>query len=291
MFRFFSRNFSTLRKSKKVKACVLDWSGTVCDKYVLAPALVFRDVFYKNGIDVLMHQVRKPMGLRKDLHIHEMLLNDPLIRYEWEDVYKTPPTEKDVQRLYSEFIPMQLECLHTYSDLIPGTREAIDVLRKDGIKIGSTTGFNRVMVDILEKSAEEQGVIFDSTVAGDDVKYGFRPAPHMLHKNLDNMNIESIDTVVKVDDTAGGIGEGLNAGCWTVGVSRYSNYMAIDGLEEEKQLSSEEIAKRNKRSAKILEDAGAHFVIDSIAELPSIIEKINTRLLIGIGPHRTQTFV
>ena len=67
--------------------------------------------------------------------------------------------------------------------------------------------------------------------------------------------------------------------------------MAIDGLEEEKQLSSEEIAKRNKRSAKILEDAGAHFVIDSIAELPSIIEKINTRLLIGIGPHRTQTFV
>ena len=25
------------------KACILDWSGTVCDRYVMAPAVVFRE--------------------------------------------------------------------------------------------------------------------------------------------------------------------------------------------------------------------------------------------------------
>lgn len=285
------RHFSGQCNSKQVKACILDWSGTVCDKYVLAPALVFKRVFDKNGICVTMNQVRKPMGLRKDLHIREMLLNEGDIKQQWTTLFGKPPCDDDVNRLYAEFIPAQLDCLHDYSQLLPGACEAITHLRNNGVKIGSTTGFNRAMVDILEKSANTQGVIFDSTVAGDEVTHGYRPAPHMLHKNLDNMNILPIETVVKVDDTAGGIGEGLNAGCWTVGVSRYSNYMNINGFDEENSLSNEEIERRNEKSAQILKDAGAHFVIDSIAELPTVVEKINTRLMIGVGPNRTQKFV
>jgi hypothetical protein len=37
-------------------------------------------------------------------------------------------------------------------------------------------------------------------------------------------------------------------------------------------------------SRKILEDAGAHFVIDTVNELPDIIEEINRRMEIGVGP-------
>ena len=60
-------------------------------------------------------------------------------------------------------------------------------------------------------------------------------------KNLDNLGINPIQSVLKVDDTVGGVGEGLEAGCWTVGLSRYSNYMDIDSLEHEKQLTDEEL--------------------------------------------------
>ena len=35
----------------KVKALVLDWSGTTADAYVLAPAVVFVDVFKKHGVE------------------------------------------------------------------------------------------------------------------------------------------------------------------------------------------------------------------------------------------------
>jgi phosphonoacetaldehyde hydrolase len=48
------------------------------------------------------------------------------------------------------------------------------------------------------------------------VKFG-RPYPEMLWKNLIQLDVSDIKTVVKVDDTVVGIDEGLNAGCWTVG--------------------------------------------------------------------------
>ena len=52
-----------------LKAAILDWSGTTADKYVLAPAVVFYDVFNKHKVPITMEEARGPMGLRKDLHI------------------------------------------------------------------------------------------------------------------------------------------------------------------------------------------------------------------------------
>ena len=53
----------------KVKGMVLDWSGTVADAYVVAPAVVFVQVFKKHGVEISMPEACGPMGLRKDLHI------------------------------------------------------------------------------------------------------------------------------------------------------------------------------------------------------------------------------
>jgi phosphonoacetaldehyde hydrolase len=151
-------------------------------------------------------------------------------------------------------------------------------MQKSGIKLGGTTGFLRSMVEVLLDAARKQGFHPDATVSGDDVLEGARPKPHMVYKNLDLMDITTIQSVVKVDDTVSGIGEGLNAGCWTVGVSRYSNYMNIDSLEEADSLSDEEIKRRNEQTRELLRKAGSHYVIDSIVELPEVIEDINARL-------------
>lgn len=48
---------------------------------------------------------------------------------------------------------------------------------------------------------------------------------------MNNLNVWPIQSVVKVDDTVSGVGEGLNAGCWSVGLYGYSNYTDIDSLE------------------------------------------------------------
>ena len=137
--------------------------------------------------------------------------------------------------MFADFVPMQLDCLRQYTSLLPGVAETTQKLQKDGIKIGSTTGFVRSMVDILEEDAKKQGYTPDASVAGDEVVHGARPKPFMVYKNLDMLDVHPIQSVVKVDDTISGVGEALEAGCWGVGIARYSNYMDIDsfGTREE----------------------------------------------------------
>jgi phosphonoacetaldehyde hydrolase len=267
----------------KVKAVILDWSGTTADAYVLAPAVVFVEVFKKHGVEISMEEARGPMGLRKDLHI-KALTEVPEIRQRWKKIKGKEPTQTDVDRMFKDFVPMQLKCLRQYTKLLPGVAKVTQRLQKKGIKIGSSTGFVRSMVTILEKDAKKQGYVPDASVAGDEVVHGARPKPFMVYKNLDMLDVHPIQSVVKVDDTISGVGEALEAGCWGVGVARYSNYMNINSLDEEKRLSKAEIQRRLEKTREILRKAGAHYIIDSIADIEPVIDDVNTRLARGERP-------
>ena len=267
----------------KVKAVVLDWSGTTADAYVLAPAVVFVDVFRKHGVEISMAEARGPMGLRKDLHI-KALTEVPEIAARWEEVYGKRPGQEEVDAMFADFVPMQLACLREYTTLLPGVAETTQRLQAEGIKIGSSTGFTRAMVDILEEDAKKQGYVPDASVAGDEVVNGARPKPFMVYRNLDLLDAHPIQSVVKVDDTVSGVGEALEAGCWGVGVARYSNYMDIDSLEHEKSLSEAEMQRRLAFTRETLRKAGAHYILDTINELPEVIDDVNARLARGEKP-------
>ncbi|KAL4217304.1 hypothetical protein ACF0H5_023755 [Mactra antiquata] len=280
-----SQNFRFMRRYVgNLKAAILDWSGTTADKYVIAPAVVFVDVFEKHKVPISMKEARLPMGLRKDLHI-KAITEIPEVRERWVSVYGREPNQGDVNNMFKDFVPMQLGCLRKYTELIPGTTTAVNALRNEfGMKIGSTTGFIRSMVDVLLEDAKKQGFQPDVTVAGDEVAHGARPKPFMVYRNLDLLDVHPIQAVVKVDDTVSGVGEALEAGCWGVGVARYSNYMDVDSFEHEKQLNEAEIQRRLALSRDLLRKTGAHYVIDSIAELPEVVADINSRLARGESP-------
>ena len=267
----------------KVKAVILDWSGTTADAYVLAPAVVFVDVFREHGVEISMAEARGPMGLRKDLHI-KALTEVPEIAARWEGVHGKRPGQEEVDAMFADFVPMQLACLRQYTALLPGVAETTQRLQAEGIKLGSSTGFTRAMVDVLEEDAKAQGYVPDASVAGDEVVNGARPKPFMVYRNLDLLDVHPIQSVVKVDDTVSGVGEALEAGCWGVGVARYSNYMDIDSLEHEKSLSEAEMQRRLAFTRETLRKAGAHYIIDTINELPEVIEDVNARLARGEKP-------
>ena len=263
----------------KVKAVILDWSGTTADAYVLAPAVVFVDVFRKHGVEISMAEARGPMGLRKDLHI-KALTEVPEIAARWEGVHGKRPGQEEVDAMFADFVPMQLACLREYTALLPGVAETTQRLQAEGMKIGSSTGFTRPMVDILEEDAKEQGYVPDASVAGDEVVNGARPKPFMVYRNLDLLDVHPIQSVVKVDDTVSGV----EAGCWGVGIARYSNYMDIDSLEHEKSLPETEMQRRIAFTRETLRKAGAHYIIDTIEELPAVVEDVNARLARGEKP-------
>ncbi len=266
-----------------VQALILDWSGTTADAYVIAPAVVFYEVFKKHGVEISMIEARGPMGLRKDLHI-KALTELPDIRERWNAVHGKYPDQGDVDAMFADFVPMQLDCLRQYTTLLPGVVETVKTLQGRGIKIGSTTGFIRSMVDVLEADAKTQGYVPDASVAGDEVVHGARPKPFMLYRNLDLLDVHPIQSVIKVDDTISGVGEALEGGCWGVGIARYSNYMNINTIAEAEAMSAEEFQRRLEITRDILRKSGAHYVIDELSELIGVVDDVNARLARGERP-------
>ncbi len=106
----------------------------------------------------------------------------------------------------------------------------------------------------------------------------------MVYRNLDLLDLHPIQSVVKVDDTASGVGEALEAGCWGIGVSKYSNYLNISTMDEAKAMAPAEFERRHQLTKDILAKTGAHYVIDSLVDLPGVIEDINARMARGERP-------
>ena len=90
--------------------------------------------------------------------------------------------------MFQEFIPLQMSCLADYADLVPGTVEAVDSFRARGLKIGSTTGFTRPMMELLIDKAAARGYEPDSSVCATDVPEG-RPEPWMCLMNAMNLRV------------------------------------------------------------------------------------------------------
>lgn len=270
----------------KVNGVILDLSGTTCDPYVLGPALAFHQAFEIEGVPITMDEARKPMGCRKDLHIQQILDSDRVSRL-WNETKGRPYGNDDVKRIFEHFLSVENKVLKDFSDLIPGTEEAIRILRFSlGCKIGITTGFTRESANILLYETRKKGLILDSAVAGDDIPNGMgsRPAPFMIYRNMEAFGLYDRSCIVKVDDTVIGVQEGLNAGVWTVGVYRYSNYTNIRNIEEMQHIEREELEKRIGHSRQVHLGSGAHYVAESIVQLPEIIEDINKRLSMGETP-------
>lgn len=199
----------------------------------------------------------RSMGAHKRVHIQKITQQSG-VRARWYAKYGRYPDESDVDRMFATFVPLQLACLNKYTKMIPGAVETVNELQSvRGLKIGSTTGFTTPMVEILKTAASEQGYTPDCYVAADEVPQA-RPFPFMVWLNAIRLNVSPIGAIVKVDDTADGVSEGITAGCWAVGLARSGNYMGmneaeLDALERD---DPDQYNRMLKRSYEILAGAG-----------------------------------
>lgn len=260
---------------QKVQAVIFDWAGTTVDYGCFSPLHVFMEIFKQKGITVTHEEARKPMGKAKWAHIDEMCQMDRIATL-WQEKYGTKPSKDDVDELYSQFEPMLFATLPNYCKLVPGLLPLVHQLKEDGIKIGSTTGYTAEMMEIVTKEAAAQGYTPDSLVTPNEVPTG-RPAPWMIYQNAMNLGVYPMSTIIKVGDTISDIEEGVNAGVWSVGVIKGSNELGM--TEDEVKLCDEDVlAARMEEVANRFKAAGAHYVIDEISDLISLIPTINARL-------------
>lgn len=265
----------------RVQAALLDWAGTTMDFGCMAPAVVFVKVFERAGVPISMDEARAPMGAHKRVHIQKITQLDS-VRTRWEAAHGRLPGEEDVSRMFADFVPLQLECLSEYSDLIPGTLDVVAALRQRRIKIGSTTGYLREMMAINLRDAKRQGYEPDSTLCASDVPAG-RPYPYMCLQNVINLQASPVEACVKVDDTLPGIEEGLNAGMWTIGLAISGNEVGLS-LAEWQALPESDRQARRDRACQRMQMCGAHYVVDTIADILPCVDDIEARLARGEHP-------
>jgi phosphonoacetaldehyde hydrolase len=241
----------------------------------MAPVEVFVDVFAQQGVEVSIDEARKPMGLAKKSHI-EALLADKSIAARWKAKFGKEPSSSDADFLYEKLEPQLAKTVVNHNDIIPGTLELLQWCHVNSVKFGSTTGYVDSMMANIVDAVAAKGFTPDCIVASDAVPAG-RPAPFMVYENMRRMNVWPASKMVKLGDTVADIGEGINAGMWTIGFTLSGNEA---GLTCEEYLSLNDIDKDaiRTRVATKLKAAGAHYVCDGIWDVIPILEEIDKKI-------------
>ncbi|TWT87618.1 Phosphonoacetaldehyde hydrolase [Pseudobythopirellula maris] len=264
-----------------LRAVVLDWAGTTVDYGSRAPITAILAAFDEAGFPVTEAEARQPMGRAKRDHL-QTLLAIPEVAARWRDAKGRPSEESDIDYLYENFLRVQAGCVAEHSGLIPGCLEAIASCREMGLKIGSSTGYTRELLAAVAERACGEGYTPDVMLSADDVSPG-RPAPWLCVENARRLGVYPMASVVKVDDTPAGVAAGRNAGAWSVGVVQSGNEVGLT-LEAFDALAPERREAAVVQACERLTKAGAHFLIDTIAELPAVVERINEKLVQGERP-------
>ncbi|RTL58629.1 MAG: HAD family hydrolase [Sphingobacteriales bacterium] len=224
-----------------IELVVFDIAGTtVTDKGNVKES--FLKAFKQAGYPVPEEVVNSVMGYRK-VDAIKMLLE------------KYYPPQKENEILIAEIhFSFTSDMIRFYEETelspLPHAAETFQQLKENGIKIALNTGFTQAITNtILKRIGWNDNGTVDYVISSDEVPYG-RPHPHMIQKIKNELNIKDVQAIAKVGDTEVDIVEGQNAGCGLV-ISVTTGAYTRDQLKE----------------------YHPDYIIDSLAELPAIIEQ------------------
>lgn len=259
---------------KRIKGVIFDWAGTTVDYGCFSPVDAFIGAFKSKGIDITIEEAREPMGMLKIDHARA-IFEMKRIKDLFEKTYKRIYTEEDLLDVYNKFEEILFVSLKDFATINPYIVEEVNNLRINGIKIGSTTGYTRKMLDEIIPVAKANGYCPDFTITSDEVEKG-RPYKDMIVKNAEYFHINDMSLFVKVGDTIVDIQEAKSAGCHSVAVILGSSELGLTYEEVQNMEVGELLERINIVREKFL-DAGADYVIDDMRGLISAINKINDK--------------
>ncbi|WP_019203000.1 phosphonatase-like hydrolase [Tsukamurella sp. 1534] len=130
---------------------------------------------------------------------------------------------------------------------IAGVPEALAELRRRGVKVALTTGFDDAVAHpLLAAIGWDVGGVVDAVVTTSDVAAG-RPAPYMIHRAMERTGVRDVRRVLAAGDTAVDVEAANNAGAVSVGV--------LTG----------------KAAPDVLAEAGAAHVLGGVVDLPALL--------------------
>jgi len=244
----------------------------------MAPVDALIDAFAAHGVAITAADARRDMGRAKWDHV-QAILDNPSVAAAWTAAKGAAPTSADTDAIYRALEPLIEAAATRCADLIPGAATIAAELKDLGVRIGSGTGYTRQMMSGILPRAAAQGYAPEVVVCAGETQSG-RPAPLMAWKALIELDAWPAQACVKVDDAVVGIEEGRLAGCWTVGLAASGNGVGLS-LQGYRALAEPDRQARVAAAAEQLKDAGADYVIDTIADIRPVLEAIATRIAAG----------
>src|SRR5262245_26083224 len=285
-----------------IKLVVFDLDGTAVDFGCQAPVGAMLEAFSKQRIMLTMQQVRSSLGLPNYEHVRS-LLEMPAVSEQFQIVHGRRWNEADALHFTDDLTELQSEFVARHTALVPELAACVEELKKRGMMLGTTTSYPRQTAEQIWDLLGIEGLAFDAHVAADDTPAG-RPAPWMIFRLMQELDVFPPRHVVKVGDTAADIEEGRNAGCWTVGVIQSGNEIGLTLRDwqllapaEQEQLCQAVIRKMLPSGAVRLLDRRApqrnlhrglppwtSDWLPTLADLPATIDSFQRRLALGEGP-------
>jgi phosphonoacetaldehyde hydrolase len=105
----------------------------------------------------------------------------------------------------------------------------------------------------------------------------------MAQRAMALLDVWPASACVKVGDTVSDVEEGLNAGMWTVSLAVSGNEVGLS-LADWRALPVERQQALRQTAATRLAQAGAHRVVDTIADLPDALDAIEAAMARGERP-------
>ena len=261
-----------------IKGVIFDLSGTIIDKYSLSSLINLRKAFLSKRIDLYPNMLIKDIDKKKLNHIYA-ISNTYHFKYQFLHQHGRRHYDNDLLDIYDEFCFLQQLSLQTNVDIIPGAEDTLKMLKDRNIKIGIATDFNEQHMDLCIDILKQNGVEIDSSVSTSCLAKVTRPNTDMVKLNMKQMGIDDPKHILKVDSTCLGIQEGLNAGCLTVAVPRWSvsmgvhSYKCLEELEDPDnfgKLRGKLIMSRN-----ILYNSNPYYMINDLKLLEQCLEPNN----------------
>lgn len=194
-----------------IQLVVFDMAGTTVDEGKIVYQCV-QQVLSESGFDFSLQEVMQHVGGMNKKEGIQLMLELKMEKVEADFLEKLFQSFKEkVEKAYRENEEIKEK---------EGASELFQKLHDKGVKVALDTGYHRSTADILINRMGwiENGLV-DYTVTSDEVVQG-RPAPFMIQKIMDQLDIKDVKEVAKVGDMRSDIEEGLNTGCtYVVGIS------------------------------------------------------------------------
>lgn len=217
----------------KIALAVFDLAGTLIkdDNGV-------RDCLYKAaaefGLNVSKDEISTHMGTNK-IHLYQFLIartNGKMIDFKNFEIDIDESTYDEAVKIYHKYTEYMIAYYKENCEEIEGATETLKWLKDQGIKAATGTGFHSDVNNVIMESMGwlKNGLI-DYAVDLDMVPEGKgRPAPFMVFKAMEYLNVQNVRQVIKIGDTPADMLEGYNAGCRAViGVMQGSTPIEVWG--------------------------------------------------------------